>query len=172
MDRAQKEQHVASLRRVFEETAIVVVTHYSGLNVAQMNRLRNQMREAGARFKVTKNRLTRLAIEGTRYQGLGDIFVGPTAIAYSDDPTAAAKAAVNFAKGNDKLVVLGGFFGEQRLDADGVRALAALPSLDELRTRIACLVNTPATRIAGILKVPAGQVARVLGAYAERGEAA
>ncbi len=165
MDRTEKEDLVASLKQVFADSAIVVVTHYSGMTVAQMTDLRGQMREAGASFKVTKNRLTRLALEGTDFQDLGDMFTGPTAIAYSSDPVAAAKVVVNFAKDNEKLIVLGGAFNGQLLDVDGVQTLAKLPSLDELRGKLVGLLNTPATRIAGIMQAPAGQVARVIGAY-------
>lgn len=172
MDRTEKKELVASLHQVFDDTAIVVVTHYAGLTVAEMGDLRGRMREAGASFKVTKNRLTRLALDGTKFQELADLFIGPTAIAYSEDPVAAAKIAVNFAKDNDKLVVLGGAFGTERLDVERIRTLASLPSLDELRAKIISLVKTPATRIAGVLQAPAGQVARVLGAYSQKGEAA
>ncbi|MCB2102897.1 MAG: 50S ribosomal protein L10 [Rhodobacterales bacterium] len=172
MDRTQKEEWVASLHQVFSETEMVVVTHYSGLTVAQSGALRTKMREAGANFKVTKNRLTRLALKDTRFAGLNDMFTGPTAIAYSDDPVAAAKAAVEFAKGNDKLVILGGALGENVLDADGVKALATLPSLDELRAKLAGLLTQPAAKIAMVLQAPGGQVARVINAYAEKGEAA
>ena len=167
MNRSQKEELVASLNRMFNETTIVVVTHYSGLTVAEMGALRGQMREAGAGFKVTKNRITRLALEGTKFKGLSDMFTGPTAIAFSEDPVAAAKIAVNFAKTNEKLVVLGGALGEELLDSDGIKALATLPSLDELRAKIVGMISTPATRIAGILQAPAGQVARVIGAYGQ-----
>ena len=172
MDRSQKEELVASLHRVFEEAAIVVVTHYSGLTVADMGDLRDRMRAEGASFKVTKNRLTRRALEGTKFQDLRDLFTGPTAIAYSENPVSAAKVAVNFAKDNGNLVVLGGAIGAERLDVDRVKALAALPSLDELRAKFVGLINAPATRIVGVLQAPAGQIARVLGAYAEQGKTA
>ncbi|MCP5368057.1 MAG: 50S ribosomal protein L10 [Hyphomicrobiales bacterium] len=172
MDRTQKAELVSDLRGVFEGTSMVVVTHYSGMTVGQMGDLRGRMREAGASFKVTKNRLTRLALDGTKFTGLSDMFTGPTAIAYSDDPVAAAKVAVGYAKENDKLVILGGGLAEEVLDADGVRALATLPSLDELRAKIVGMIATPATRMAQVLQAPAGQVARVIGAYAEQGEAA
>ena len=172
MDRARKEELVASLHRLFNETSVLVVTHYSGLNVAKMNDLRDKMKEAGAGFKVIKNRLTLLAIADTKYQDLSDLFIGPTAIAYSEDPVSAPKVVVNFAKQNDELVVLGGFFGEQRLDREGVKTLASLPSLDELRGGIVGMLNTPATRLAGILQAPGGQLARVIGAYGQSGEAA
>ena len=172
MDRKSKEDLVASLHRVFDETALVVVTHYSGLTVAQMTELRAKMGEAGASFRVTKNRLTRLALEGTKFQSLNGLFTGPTAIAFSADPVAAAKVTVDFAKTNGNLVVLGGALNEDRLDPDGIKALASLPSLDALRATIVGMLSTPATRVAGVLQAPAGQLARVVGAYAERGEAA
>ncbi len=172
MDRSQKTELVSSLRDTFEKSSIIVVTHYIGLTVSDMGELRAQMRDAGAGFKVTKNRLTRLALEGTPYEQLGDLFTGPTAIAYADDPVAPAKVAVDFAKKNDKLVVLGGAMGDVRLDEAGVKQLATMPSLDELRAKIVGMINTPATRIAGVLQAPAGQVARVLSARAQQGEAA
>jgi len=163
---------VASLHQTFEDASIVVVTHYSGLTVAEMGELRDQMRAAGAVFKVTKNRLTRRALEGTKYQPLEEMFTGPTAIAYSEDPVAAAKAAVNFSKTNDKLIVLGGALGDEQLDVNAVKSLASLPSLDELRAKIVAMISTPATRIAVVLQAPAGQVARVLGARGASEEAA
>ncbi len=172
MDRAEKESMVASLHQTFEDASIVVVTHYSGLTVAEMGKLRDQMREAGAVFKVTKNRLTRRALEGTKYQPLNEMFTGPTAIAYSEDPVAAAKAAVNFSKTNDKLIVLGGALGDEQLDVNAVKSLASLPSLNELRAKIVAMISTPATRIAVVLQAPAGQVARVLGARGASEEAA
>ncbi len=172
MDRAEKEDLVTSLHKTFEEASIVVVTHYSGLTVKEMGDLRDRMREAGASFKVTKNRLTRRALEGTQYQPLGEFFTGPTAIAYSEDPAAAAKATVEFSKINDKLILLAGAMGDEQMDVDSVKALASLPSLNELRAKIVGMLNTPATRIAGVLQAPAGQVARVLGARGASGEAA
>ena len=171
MDRAEKESMVASLHQTFEDVSIVVVTHYSGLTVAEMGELRDQMREAGTVFKVTKNRLTRRALEGTKYQSLEEMFTGPTAIAYSEDPVAAAKAAVNFSKTNDKLIVLGGALGDEQLDVNAVKSLASLPSLEELRAKIVGMISTPATRIAVVLQAPAGQVARVLGARGASEEA-
>ena len=172
MDRGQKEELVASMHQTFEDAEMVVVTHYSGLTVAEISALRREMREAGASFKVTKNRLTRRAIDGTKFSPLSDMFTGPTAIAYSDDPVAAAKVAVKFAKKNDKLIVLGGALGKDLLDVNGVKALASLPSLDECRAKIVGMISTPATRIAGILQAPGGQIARVIGAKAAQGEAA
>ncbi len=170
MDRVAKEQLVASLHETFAETAVVVVTQYSGLSVGDMTNLRAQMREAGASVKVTKNRLTKRALSGTRYAGLNEMFVGPTAMAYSSDPVAAAKVAVGFAKTHPKLIVIGGSLGDKVLDEDGVKALAALPSLDELRAKLIGLVSAPATKLAVVLQAPAGQIARVLSAYAEQGQ--
>ena len=171
MNRTQKEDWVASLQKVFKESALVVVTHYKGLSVAEMTDLRGQMRDAGASFKVTKNRLTRLALDGTNIEKLRELFDGPTAIAYSGDPIAAAKVAVNFANKNEKLVVLGGAYDGEILDVDAVATLAKLPSLDELRGKILAMINTPATRIAGILQTPAAQVARVISARSASEEA-
>jgi large subunit ribosomal protein L10 len=172
VDRAQKEELVDHLHGVFENASCVVVTHYTGLTVGELGELRGQMREAGAMFKVTKNRLTRRALEGTKFENIVDLFSGPTAIAYSDDVVAPAKVAVNFAKTNDKLVVIGGAMGEQVLDVNGVKALSQLPSLDEIRANLVGLLSTPATRVAGVLQAPAGQIARVLSAKAEQDEAA
>ncbi len=172
MDRANKEELVASLNQAFEGAGLVVVTHYSGLTVEEMTDLRRKMRDAGANYKVTKNRLTRLAIDGTQYEPLADMFTGPTGMAVSDDPVAAAKVAVDFAKKNDKLVVLGGAMGNTVLDASGIKALASMPSLDELRGKIVGLLQAPATKVAGVLQAPAGQVARVLSAYGAKDEAA
>ena len=172
MDQAQKRELVTELNAVFSDAASIVVTHYSGLTVQEINQLRGQMREAGANFKVTKNRLVRFAIADTPYAPLADMFRGPTAIAYSDDVAAAAKVAVEFAKKNDKLVVIGGAMGENVLDQEGVQALAALPSLDELRGIIVGLIQAPATKVAGVLQAPAGQLARVMNAYSSKGEAA
>ena len=173
MDRSEKENMVASLKQVFEEANIIVVTHYSGLTMSDMTDLRGRMREAGASFKVTKNRLTKLALKDTDFEDLTDMFTGPTAIAYSDDPVAAAKIAVNYSKDNEKLVILGGAFNGEMLDVGAVTNLAKLPSLDELRGKLVGMIQTPATRIAGVLQAPAGQVARVIGAYgAKQDEAA
>ncbi len=172
MDRKEKSELVAALHEKFDEAGLVVVTHNQGLTVTEMTDLRRKVRGAGAGFKVTKNRLTRLALAGTKFEGLSNLFTGPTAIAYSQDPVAAAKAVVDFAKGNEKLVILGAALGGNVLNVDGVKALATLPSLDELRARLLGMVQTPATRIAGVLQAPGGQVARVLAAYAKKDEAA
>ena len=172
MDRATKKEWVGSLHGTLGDVGLVVVTHYSGLTVAEMTDLRGKMRAAGASFKVVKNRLTRLALAGTEYETIADLFVGPTAIAFSKDPVAAAKVAVDYAKANEKLKILGGSLGDKRLDVNGVKALATLPSLDELRARLVGMISTPATRIAGVLQASAGQFARVLRAKAEKDEAA
>ena len=172
MLRTEKEKLVSSLNRAFQEAAAVVVTRQSGLTVAEMTDLRRKMRQAGGGFKVTKNRLARRALSGTKYEGLADLFTGPTAIAFSSDPVTAAKVAVDFSKVNEKLTIAGGALGDRRLNADGVKALATLPSLDELRGRIIALVNAPATQVARVLTAPATQLARVLQAYSAKGEAA
>jgi large subunit ribosomal protein L10 len=165
VNRIQKEEQVAALKQTFEESEIVVATHYSGMTMPEMTDLRTRMLEAGASFKVTKNRLTRLALKDTDFESLTDLMTGPIALAYSTDPVAAAKTAVNFSKDNEKLVILGGVFNGQSLDVDGVNNLAKLPSLDELRGKIVGMISTPATRIAGVLSAPAGQLVRVVGAY-------
>lgn len=172
MDRLEKEKLVATLHETFESTHLLVVAHQVGLTVAESSDLRRQMREAGASFKVTKNRLARLALEGTKFSGLSDLFRGPTAIAYSQDPVAAAKVAVKFAKDNDKLTILGGALEKDILDLNAINELAKLPSLDEQRAIFVRLLQTPATRIAGVLQAPAGQLARVIGAYGAKEEAA
>ena len=170
MDRLQKEELVASLNDVFGTTNLLVVTRPIGLTVAESTDLRRRMRESGASFKVTKNRLTRLALKGTKFEPLSDFFIGPTAIAFSEDPIAAAKVAVNFAEKNDKLEIIGGSLYEEILDKAGISTLARLPSLDELRGKIVSLINAPATKIARVLGAPASQVVRVLQAYAGRDE--
>ncbi len=165
MDKSQKKELVSFMHDVMSDAASVVVVNYKGLTVAEMTDIRAQMSEAGASFKVTKNRLTRLALKDTDYEGIADLFKGPTAIGYSSDPVASAKVLAKFAKGNEKLVILGGGMGLTVLDIDGVKALASLPSLDELRGKLVGLLQAPATKIAGILQAPAGQLARVFGAY-------
>ncbi|MCP4382647.1 MAG: 50S ribosomal protein L10 [Hyphomicrobiales bacterium] len=172
MDRAEKSQLVETLQSVFQDTGVLVVAHYAGLSVADMTSLRAQMREAGAGVRVAKNRLVKLALKGTDVEHVSDLFQGPTVIAYSGDLVAAPKIAVEFAKANQNLVILGGAMGTTNLDADGVKALAALPSLDELRAKLVGLVAAPATKVAQVLAAPAGQVARVVGAYADKSEAA
>lgn len=170
MERAQKEKLVSSLRQTFDDTTLVVVTHQTGLNVAEANDLRRQMRKAGATFRVTKNRLARLALKDSKLSGLAELaelFAGPTAIATSSDPVAAAKVVVDFAKDNEKLTIVGGALNAEILDVGAVKALAALPSLDELRAMIAAMLQTPAQRLVMLLQAPASQVARVVRAYSE-----
>ena len=170
MDRTQKREFVDSLAQVFAETSMVVVTRNEGLSVADVTELRRRMRGSGAQIKVAKNRLAMLALEGTRFDGIKPLLKGPTALAWSADPVAVAKTAVEFAKTNEKFVLIGGALGTQMLDASGVKALAELPSLDALRARLVGMLQTPATRIAGVLQAPAGQLARVFGAYAKAAE--
>ena len=172
MDRAAKKELVATLNEVFKASNVVVVAHYSGLTVAQMQTLRRQMKQAGAAVKVAKNRLAKIALEGTDVALVAPLLKGPTVIAYSSDPVAAPKVAADFAKVNDKFVILGGAMGATALNPDGVKALAALPSLDELRAKIVGLINAPATKVAQLLNAPAAKVARVVQAYANKSEAA
>jgi large subunit ribosomal protein L10 len=172
VDRAEKREFVTGLNEVFSNTGSVVVAHYAGLTVANMTDLRSKMRAAGGTVKVAKNRLAIIALQGTEAEGMKDLFKGQTLIAYADDPVAAPKVAADFAKGNDKLVILGGAMGATTLDADGVKALATMPSLDELRAKIVGMIQTPATRIAAVVNAPAGNLARVFGAYARKDEAA
>ncbi len=167
VDRIEKREFVADLSTVFAETSMVVVTRNEGMTVADVTDLRRKMRAAGASFKVAKNRLALLALDGTRFDGLKPLMKGPTAISWSKDPVAVAKAAVDFAKTNEKFVLVGGSLGTQVLDVSGVKALAELPSLDTLRAKLLGMLNTPATRIAGVLQAPAGQLARVFAAYAD-----
>jgi large subunit ribosomal protein L10 len=166
MDRSQKAETVASLNAVFNQVGVVVVTRNLGLTVAQSTVLRGKIRDAGASYKVAKNSLARLAINDTDYVGLGELLTGPTALATSVDPVAAAKAVVEFAKTNDKLEIVGGSMGALLLTADGVKALASLPSLDQLRGTIIGLVQAPATKLAQLATAPAAKLARVFGAYA------
>lgn len=172
MERAEKSELVTEMNQVFKDTSVVVVAHYAGLTVAEMTAFRAKMRDVGGSVKVAKNRLVKLALKGTEAEGIADLFTGPTVIAYSDDPVAAPKVATDFAKTNDKLVILGGAMGRTNLDPEGVKALASLPSLDELRGKLVGLIASPATRVAQVLAAPAGQVARVFGAYANKSEAA
>ncbi len=172
MERAEKKELVATLNQVFKTTGVIVVAHNKGLTVNQVNDLRNKMAQAGATVKVAKNRLAKLALEGTDASGIRDLFVGPTMVAYAADPVSAPKVAAVFAKGNEKFVVLGGALGKTILDANAVKALAELPSLDQLRGKIIGLIQAPATRIAGVLAAPGGQIARVINAYASKEQAA
>jgi large subunit ribosomal protein L10 len=172
VDRAAKRELVSTLNDVFANTSVVVVAHYKGLTVADMQKLRTQMKQAVATVKVAKNRHTKIDHEGTDDASNTDLMKGPTLIAYSGDPVAAPKVAVAFAKVNDKLVILGGAMGKTALNPDGVRALAQLPSLDELRANLLGLIQAPATKIAQVVNAPAAKLARVFGAYAKRDEAA
>jgi large subunit ribosomal protein L10 len=166
MDRSQKADLVAELNNVFSETSVVVITRNLGMTVAQSTDLRLKMRDAGAQFKVAKNRLALIALEGTKYGPIGDMLTGPTALATSIDPVAAAKVAVDFAKTNDRLEIVGGAMGDTLLDVNGIKALAALPSLDELRGKLVGLIQAPASKIARTVAEPGAQLARVFGAYA------
>jgi large subunit ribosomal protein L10 len=172
VDRAEKKELVTSLNGVFKDTNVVVVAHYAGLTVAQMQTLRRQMRQAGAAVKVAKNRLAKIALEGTSAAVIVPLLKGPTVIAYSRDPVAAPKVANDFAKANEKFVILGGAMGKTALNPDAVKALAALPSLDELRAKIVGLIQAPATKIAQVVNAPAGKLARVVQAYAKKDAAA
>jgi large subunit ribosomal protein L10 len=171
MDRSQKADSVASLNAVFNQAGVVVVTRNLGLTVAQSTDLRTKIRDAGATYKVAKNRLAKLAIQDTNYVGLGEFLTGPTALASSEDPVAAAKAVVEFAKTNDKIEIVGGSMGTQVLTPEGVKALASMPSLDQLRATLIGLVQAPATKIAQLSTAPAGKLARVFNAYAEKAAA-
>ncbi|AHI26171.1 50S ribosomal protein L10 [Komagataeibacter swingsii] len=172
MDRTEKREFVASLAAVFAKTSMVIVTRNDGLTVADVTDLRRRVRAAGATHKVAKNRLASLALAGTQFEGIKPLLKGPTALSWADEPVAVAKVLVEFAKTNDKLVLLGGSLGAQTLSVESIKALAELPSLDVLRAQLVGLISTPATRIAGVLQAPAGQLARVFGAYAKTGEAA
>ena len=170
MNRAQKRSYVEDVNGALKRSASVIVVHYQGLTVAEINGLREKMREAGAALKVTKNTLTKLALKDTDYESIAEHLSGPTAIGYSEDPVAPAKVLADFAKDNEKLKLLGGAFGEQALDVSGIEQLAKMPSLDGLRAKIVGMLNTPATRVAGVLQASAGQLARVCGAYGATGE--
>ena len=172
MDRAAKKEQVTALNGVFKDANVVVVAHYSGLTVAQMQTLRKQMRQAGAAVKVAKNRLAKIALEGTDVASIAPLLKGPTLIAFSSDLVAAPKVANDFAKAHEKFVILGGAMGKTTLDLNGVKQLASLPSLDELRAKIVGLIQAPATKIAQLVNAPAAKVARVVQAYASKSEAA
>jgi len=172
VERAEKREFVTELNEVFKASGSVVVAHYAGVTVAQMNDFRSKMRKAGGTVRVAKNRLAKIALQGTESEGMSDLFKGQTLIAFCDDPVTAPKVCMDFAKTNDKLVVIGGAMGATVLDADGVKSLATMPSLDELRAKLVGMIQTPATRIATIASAPASQLARVLNAYATKDEAA
>jgi large subunit ribosomal protein L10 len=168
VERAEKRELVTELNGVFTGAGSVVVAHYTGLTVAQLSDLRKKMRAAGGSVKVAKNRLIKIALQGTKSEGMSDLFIGQTLIAYSDDPIAAPKVAVDFAKINDKLVIIGGAMGTTMLNDAGIKSLATMPSLNELRAKLVGMISTPATRIASVLSAPAGQIARVLNAYSQK----
>lgn len=172
MNRAEKSEFVTAMNDVFKDTGSIVVAHYAGLTVADMTALRDQMKAAGGTVKVAKNRLAKIALEGTDIAHISGLFKGQTVMVYSDDPVSAPKVAIAFAKKNEKLVVLGGAMGTTSLDLAGVKQLASLPSLDELRGKLIAMVQTPASRIAQVVNAPAGALARVIGAYANKSEAA
>ncbi len=169
MTRAQKQESIQLANGKFNTAQIALVVHNNGLTVAQMSELRGKMREAGADFKITKNRLAKLAAKDTPYEAITDLLKGPTAIATSQDPVAVTKSLVDFAKANEKLVIVGGVFGAQKLSAKDIEALSKLPSLNELRAKLIGMLQTPATRIASVLQAPGGQVARVIAAHAKQG---
>jgi len=169
VDRAAKRELVTSLHDVFKDTGVVVVAHNTGLVAAQSADLRKRVKEAGGVVKVAKNNLVKLALKDTSAEGISDLMKGPTVLAYSKDPIAAARVAVKYAKENDKLVILGGAMGKNVLDANGVKALAELPSLDELRAKLIGLLNAPATKIARTVKEPGAKLARVVQAKASAG---
>ncbi len=172
VERAEKREFVASMNETLSGAGAVVVAHYSGITVAEMSEFRSKMREAGGTVKVAKNRLVKLALEGTEAEHIKDLFQGQTLICYSDDPVTAPKVAVDYAKQNEKLVIVGGAMGPTNLDQDGVKALASMPSLDELRGKLVGLLQAPAGKIAQVVNAPAGQLARVFGAYGAKDEAA
>ncbi len=172
MDRAQKAEAIEDLKGVFADAGAVVVTHYMGLTVAEMTDLRGRLRERGAKLKVVKNTLAQKAMDGSAGEGGDALFTGPVAIAYAPDPSSAAKVVTDYAKTNDKLVVIGAVMGSTVMDARGVGSLATLPSLDQIRSSLIGLINAPATKIAGVLQAPAGQLARVFNAYATKDEQA
>lgn len=168
MNRAEKEVEIKALNDRFTSDELVVVTHYSGLQVSELTELRANLRNEGASFKVTKNTLAKIAIKGTKFEEISDLFAGPTGVASSQDPVAAAKVAYKFAKGNDKLVIVGGALGSMVLDAAGVEAIAKLPSLDELRSKLVGLLQAPAQKIASVTAAPARDLVGVTKAYGEK----
>ena len=168
MERAQKVEAVDAYKGIFAGAGSVVIAHYSGLTVAEMTSLRAELRKSGGQLKVVKNRLAKIALQGSPAEGAADMFTGPVAIAYAEDPVAAPKAAADFAKKNEKLVLLGGFMDVTVLDEAQIKALATMPSLDELRGKLIGLIEAPATKVAGVVQAPAGQLARLLQAYADK----
>ena len=172
VDRAEKREFVATMRDAFSNAGAIVVAHYTGLAVSEISEFRAKVRESGGSVKVAKNRLAKIALQGTEVEHMTGLFEGQTLVVLSPDPIAAPKAAVEFAKTNEKLVILGGAMGPTSLDESGVKALASLPSLDELRAKLIGMISTPATRVAQVVNAPAGQLARVVGAYSQKDEAA
>jgi len=168
VDRAQKEKVVEELGQIFESSGVVVVAHYQGLTVAEMQDLRAKVREAGGSVRVAKNRLAKIALDGTPAAGIADLMTGMTVLAYSEDPVAAAKAADEYAKDNDKYVILGGAMGENILDTDGVKAVAKMPSREELIASIVGCIGAPASNIAGAIGAPASNIASVLSTIEEK----
>jgi large subunit ribosomal protein L10 len=168
MDRNEKTEVVSALHASLKEMGVVVVTRNLGMSVAQSTQLRQKMRDVGATYKVTKNRLAKIAIVDTDYAGLDELLVGPVGLATSSDPVAAAKAAIDFAKTNDKLEIVGGAMGTTMLNAEGVKALASMPSLDQVRATLIGLIQAPAQKLAVITQEPAAQLARVFNAYATK----
>jgi large subunit ribosomal protein L10 len=168
MNRADKQALIESTHAKLAKAQIALVVHNNGLTVAQMDELRRKMRDAGAEFKVTKNRLTKIAAKDTAFEQIADLFKGPSAVATSIDPVAVSKGLVDFAKANEKLVIVGGAFGAQKLSVKDIEKLSKLPSLNELRAKIIGMLQTPATRIACVLQAPGGQVARVIAAKAKK----
>ena len=172
MERAEKQEFVTGLRSTFQANASVIVAHYAGLSVSDMQALRKQAKQAGVSVKVAKNRLAKIALDGTEAASIAPLLKGPTLLAYSSDPVAAAKVAVEYAKVNEKLIVLGGAMGATSLDPKGVKNLASLPSLDELRGKIVGLLVAPETKLAQLANAPASKLARVVAAYSEKEKAA
>ena len=172
MDRAQKEQLVDELGQIFESSGVVVVSHYAGLTVAEMQDLRAKAREAGGSVRVAKNRLAKIALDGKPCESIAELLTGMTVLTYSEDPVAAAKVAQDFAKGNDKFVILGGAMGENALDRAGVTAVSKMPSRDELIATIAGMLGAPASNIAGAIGAPASNIAGILSTIEDRAEAA
>tara|TARA_B100000676_G_C17924211_1_gene757191 strand:+ start:22 stop:558 length:537 start_codon:yes stop_codon:yes gene_type:complete len=168
MNRQEKTQAVTNLNNVFNNANLIVVTHYSGLTVAEASELRRQMKDSGASFQVAKNSLAKLALKGTQYSPIEEMFSGPVAVAFSEDPVAAAKVAVNYSKENEKLIIIGGALGSKLLDKNGIKSLAELPSLDEIRGKLIGVLQAPATKVAGVLQAPSSQLARVVGAYSAK----
>ena len=168
MDRLQKKAFVSNLKQDLKKSQLLIVTQYSGLNVGEIEDLRSKMREVGVKFKVSKNKLVKLALPDTSFKNTSELFIGPTAIAYSEDPILAAKVAVNFSRSNNKLKIIGGSFEGKLIGKDQVKFLASLPSLDELRAKLISIIQMPAKKIATILQVPGSQIAQVINAYAKK----